>query len=244
MKPRRPPSRPTPGLLPTRLAIAVACALGSGAAMANPSGASVVSGQANVAAAGKTLTVTNTPGAIIQWRGFSIAADELTRFVQQTSRSSVLNRVVGQDPSLLLGRLESNGRVFLINPNGIVFGAGSRIDVGGLVASTLDIGDADFLAGRWRFHGPAGAGSLTQLGTIATAAGGQVVLVAPRVENGGVIAAPGGEIVLAAGQSVQLADTANPDLRVSVGGRPGEGVNVGELLARSGREALSVDARS
>jgi len=107
----------------------------------------VVAGQASFAPAGKTLTITNTPGTIIQWQGFSIAADELTRFVQQSSRSSVLNRVVGQDPSSLLGRLESNGRVFLINPNGIVFGQGSRIDVGGLVASTLDLSNADFLAG-------------------------------------------------------------------------------------------------
>ena len=227
-----------PRLLPTRLAVAVACTLCGGAAAANPNGAAVVAGQASVAAAGKTLTVTSTPGTVIHWRGFSIGADELTRFVQQTSRSSVLNRVVGQDPSLLLGRLKSNGRVFLINPNGIVFGAGSRIDVGGLVASTLDLGDADFLAGRLRFDGPASAGTLTQLGTIATAAGGQVVLVAPRIENGGVIAAPGGEIVLAAGQSVQLADTATPELRVTLAGRPGEVVNVGRLLADGGRVGI------
>ena len=97
---------------PTRLALALACALGAGAALANPNGASVVSGQASIVSSGKTLTVTNTPGAIIQWQGFSIAADELTRFIQQSSRSSVLNRVVGQDPSILLGRMQSNGRVF------------------------------------------------------------------------------------------------------------------------------------
>jgi filamentous hemagglutinin family protein len=224
-----------PTRLPTRLAIAIACALGTGTPWANPNGATVVSGQAGIAASGKTLTVTSTPGTIIHWQGFSIGADELTRFVQQSSRSSVLNRVTGQDPSLLLGRLQSNGRVFLINPNGIAFGAGSRVDVGGLVASTLDLADADFLADRLRFHGTAGAGSLTQLGTIATAAGGRVVLIAPRVENGGVVAAPGGAIVLAAGQSVQLADAATPELRVTVGGRPGEVVNVGELVAAGGR---------
>ena len=222
-------------LSPTRLALALACALGGGAAAAGPNGASVVSGQASISASGKTLTITNTPGTIIQWQGFSIAADEVTRFIQQSSRSAVLNRVVGHDPSHLLGQLQSNGRVFLVNPNGIVFGSGARIDVGGLVASTLDLADADFLAGRMRFAAGPTAGALTQLGTIHTQAGGQVVLLAPRVENGGAIVAPGGEIVLAAGQSVQLADTATPELRVTVEARPGEVVNVGELVAHGGR---------
>ena len=147
------------------LAFALLCAFAGGAA-ANPTGATVVHGKADVSTSGKTLTVTNAPGTIINWQGFSIAPDELTRFIQQTPSSAVLNRVVGQDPSSLLGRLQSNGRVFLINPNGIVFGAGARIDVGGLVASTLDLGDADFLAGRLKFAGPASAGALIQLGQI------------------------------------------------------------------------------
>ena len=197
------------------LTFALLCAFAGGAA-GNPTGASVVSGQASVVSSGKSLIVTNSPGTIINWQGFSIAPDELTRFIQQSASSAVLNRVVGQDPSSLLGRLQSNGRVFLINPNGIVFGTGARIDVGGLVASTLDLGDADFLAGRLRFSGPATAGALTQLGSIRTANGGQVILIAPRVENAGVISAPQGEIVLAAGQSVQLADSADPALRVTV----------------------------
>ena len=152
----------------TVLAFALLCAFGGGA-LANPTGANVVAGKADVSTSGKTLTVTNAPGTIINWQGFSIAPDELTRFIQQSATSAVLNRVIGQDPSSLLGRLQSNGRVFLINPNGIVFGAGARIDVGGLVASTLDIGDADFLAGRLNFAGPASAGALAQLGQITTA---------------------------------------------------------------------------
>lgn len=158
------PSRPPPLL--SELALAILCAFG-GHADANPTGPSVVSGQANIAVSGKTLSIINTPGAIINWQGFSIAPDELTRFIQQSASSAVLNRVIGQDPSSLLGRLQSNGRVFLINPNGIAFGAGARIDVGGLVASTLDLNDADFLAGRLRFRGPASAGALTDRHTCA-----------------------------------------------------------------------------
>jgi filamentous hemagglutinin family protein len=216
------------------LTLAVLCAYG-GSACANPTGASVVSGQASIAGSGKTLLITNAPGTIINWQGFSIAPDELTRFIQQGASSAVLNRVVGQDPSSLLGRLQSNGRVFLINPNGIVFGTAARIDVGGLVASTLELSDADFLAGRLRFDGPASAGALTQLGAINTASGGQVVLIAPSLENAGVITTPQGEILLAAGNSVQLADTANPALRVTIAAPAGEALNLGRLIAQGGR---------
>ena len=87
----------------------------------------------------------------LNWRSFSIAKDETTRFIQQSAASTVLNRVTGVDPSQILGVLQSNGRVFLINPNGIVFGAGAQIDTAGLVASTLNLSNQDFLAGRLRF---------------------------------------------------------------------------------------------
>src|SRR5690606_14902950 len=101
------------------------------------------------------------PNAIINWQSFSIGANEITRFIQQSQASAVLNRVTGGggaiDPSVILGALQSNGRVFLINPSGITFGAGAQIDVAGLVASTLDISNADFLANRLRFQGT-GAG--------------------------------------------------------------------------------------
>ena len=94
------------------------------AAYGNPTGPSVVSGAATFNAVGKNLTITNSPGAIINWQGFSIRADEVTRFVQSGAASAVLNRVTGAQQSQLLGQLLSNGRVFLINPNGVTIGAG------------------------------------------------------------------------------------------------------------------------
>jgi len=202
--------------LPRRAcAAAVAFALAT-PVLANPNGPAVVSGQATFQAAGKTLTVTNTPGAIIQWQGFSIAADELTRFLQQSPLSTVLNRVVGGNPSEILGRLQSNGRVFLVNPNGIVFGAGSQVDVAGFAASTLNISNADFLAGRQVFRGTGAEGRVVNHGEIVTPAGGRVLLVAPQVENNGVIRAPSGEIVLAAGSTVRLVDANFPSIQVEV----------------------------
>jgi filamentous hemagglutinin family protein len=122
------------------------------AAQAAPTLPQVVNGQASFNQQGNVFSITNTPGTIINWQSFNIGAGEITRFIQQSSDSAVLNRIVGQDPTKILGALQSNGKVFLINPNGILFGQGSRVDVNGLVASTLNLSDADFLAGKKNFQ--------------------------------------------------------------------------------------------
>jgi len=194
---------------------AVCCALAA-PALGNPTGPTVVNGQATFQVNGKTLTVTNTPGAIINWQGFSISADELTRFMQQSPVSAVLNRVVSTNPSEILGRLQSNGRVFLVNPNGIVFGPGSQVDVAGLVASTLSLSNADFISGRQVFSGAGNEGRVIHHGEIVTPAGGKVYLIAPQVENNGIIRSPSGEIVLAAGSTVRLVDSNFPSIQVEV----------------------------
>ncbi len=204
-------------------------------AMANPVGASVVSGQASFAQQGKVLTVTNSPNAIIQWSGFSIQAGEVTRFVQQNSSSSVLNRITGQDPSLILGTLQSNGKVYLLNPNGILFGAGAQVEVGGLVASTLAITDADFIAGQRRYSAGPVAGEVRNLGNITITDGGQVLLIGTRVSNAGIITSPRGEVTLAAGQSVQLADSLHPELQVVVSAAADQALNLGQVIAPGGR---------
>ena len=213
-------------LLTTALAL---CFLG--AALANPVNPTVIAGQAGFNSASNTLTVTNTPSAIINWQGFSIGPNEVTRFIQQSAASAVLNRVTGADPSQILGALQSNGRVFLINPNGIAFGAGSRIDVGGLVASTLNLSDADFLTGRMNFTERAGTGAITNAGEIRAAAGSQVLLIAPKVENAGLIEAPNGDILLAAGRSVRLVDVHNPEIQYEVNAPDNAVVNIGNLSA-------------
>ena len=138
------------------LALATCWAAPAGA---NPTNPQVVAGQVAIAQQGKLLTITNSDRSIINWGGFSIAAGETTRFVQSGAASAVLNRVIGQDPSAILGALQSNGRVFLINPNGIVFGAGSQVDVAGFAASTLNLSNADFLSGRHVFSGTGASSS-------------------------------------------------------------------------------------
>lgn len=215
--------------------VAVASCFAVTPVFANPSGVTVVSGNAGFTTQGSTLTVTNTAGAILNWRQFSIGAGEITRFVQPSAASSVLNRVIGQDPSQILGTLLSNGRVFLVNPNGIVFGAGAVIDVGGLVASTLQLSDRDFLAGRLDFTAGAVAGGIANDGSISTPAGGRVYLIAPDIRNSGLITSPQGDILLAAGHSVNLTDSGNPDVQVTVAAGETGALNVGALVAQSGR---------
>jgi len=216
---------------------ALLCVTGNGA-WSNPLGAQVISGQASMVTVGNQLTITNTPGAILQWQGFSINAGEVTRFVQQSAQSTVLNRVVGQDPSQILGVLQSNGKVFLINPNGIVFGAGARVDVNGLVASSLKLGNEDFLVGKLNLGGDANAGAVQNHGAITTPSGGQVYLIAPNVSNNGIITSPGGDVILAAGRSVKLADSADPNLHVVVSAASDQALNIGSVVAQGGKVGI------
>lgn len=207
----------------------------SAQAQANPIGSQVINGTAAISQAGNTLTVTNSPNAIINWQGFSINPNETTNFVQQSAASSVLNRVVGPDPSQLLGTLTSNGKVFLINPSGILVGQGARIDVAGFVASTLNLSNEDFLADRLNFGSALNAGGIQNAGSITTPEGGTVYLVAPQVENAGLISTPKGETLLAAGNTVQLIDTGTPGVTVQVTGTGNAATNLGQILADSGR---------
>jgi filamentous hemagglutinin family protein len=206
-----------------------------GMAVAAPTGQQVMAGQATFSQQGNVFSITNTPGTIINWQSFSINAGEITRFIQQGSDSAVLNRIVGQDPTRILGALQSNGQVFLINPNGILFGRDSRVDVNGLVASTLNLSNADFLAGKKNFTAGAVAGDVRNEGAITTPTGGQVFLVAPNVTNAGIITSPKGDVVLAAGHSVQLVDSRDPDMQVVVSAPADQAINLGQVVAQGGR---------
>ncbi|MCB1093898.1 MAG: filamentous hemagglutinin N-terminal domain-containing protein, partial [Verrucomicrobiae bacterium] len=115
----------------------------------NPAGGLVVNGNASIGdGLGGHLSINQlSDKAIINWQDFSIGAGETTQFIQPGANSAVLNRVVTGNPSSLLGALRANGKVMVINPNGILVGATGTVDVGGLVLSTLDVSDADFLGG-------------------------------------------------------------------------------------------------
>src|SRR6266571_5683080 len=233
------------GLRPKLIALSVAACFSVSAnhSLANPTGGTVSSGSASFASSGNTLTVTNSANAIINWQSFSIGVNEITRFLQSSASSAVLNRVVGSGgvipQSVIDGVLSSNGRVFLLNQSGVVIGSTGRIDVAGFVASSLNLSDQDFLNGQMRFTEVPGAGGVSNAGVIQAASGGRVFLVAPNVENTGAISAPQGQIVLAAGKSVELVSEGSPFVTVRVTADTEQALNLGKLIADSGRIDMS-----
>ena len=221
------------------IAAAISACFVSAPAWSNPRAPQVVNGSASFNHSGNLLTVTNTNGTIINWNSFSIGANETTRFNQASASSSVLNRVLASDPSVLLGTLSSNGHVWLVNPAGIMVGQGARIDVAGFVASTLNVSNQDFLAGRLSFGATPNAGSIQNDGQITTPSGGSVYLVAPAVTNNGIINAPNGEVILAAGQTVQLVDTGTPGVSVAITGAAGDVTNLGKIISEAGQIGMA-----
>ena len=211
-------------------------------AWALPLGEQVVAGSVVVTkpAAGKMLLEQGTVRAIVNWQGFSIDAGESVRIQQPKTSSLLLNRVVGSDPSRIFGQLTSNGSVFLVNPSGVLFGAGSSVDVGSLVVSTLGLSDADFLAGHYRFSGGAG-GSVVNRGTISVADRGTVALLGGSVSNDGSITAKLGTVALASGSRVTL-DLAGDGLSkivVTQAALDAQVANGGAIVADGGAIVLS-----
>lgn len=175
-------------------------------AIAAPQDGNVVAGSANIAQQGRQTTINQSSDrAIINWRGFSIGQDESVRFVQPSATSATLNRVTGDQQSVLLGHLGSNGQLILINPNGVLIGQSARLDVGSLIVTTSNIGNRDFMDGRLLFAQPGKPGAgIVNAGTITAAEGGLVALVAPHVRNDGVIQARLGKVMLGAADTFTI----------------------------------------
>ena len=191
------------------LAVSVMLAFGANA-LAQPVGGVVAAGAATITTGATSTTINqSTQNAIINWQSFNIAAGQSVQFVQPGSNAIALNRVLGSDPSSILGSLSANGKVFLVNPNGILFGHGASVNVGGLLASTLDITNNDFLAGNYKFSGN-GTGTVLNQGSL-NADGGYVALLGANVSNQGTISAQLGSVVLAAG-SIMTMDVAGDGL--------------------------------
>ena len=148
----------------------------------------------------------STSSAVINWNTFNIRANESVRFNQPSSSSVALNRVIGGlGPSEIMGSLTANGRVFIINRDGILFGPGSVVNTAGFLATTNDIKNADFMAGRYNFNIPGRPdASIVNQGRITATSGGFAALVAPGVRNSGTITATLGTVALASGNSFTL----------------------------------------
>jgi filamentous hemagglutinin family protein len=187
-------------------------ALSSAGALANPEGGQVVAGQASISSQGALTEIHQTTDrAVIDWRGFDVAPGEHTRFHQPSSSSFTLNRVKTMNPSHIDGRVTANGRIAIVNPNGVYFGSGAQVDVGGLIATTADIRNDDFMNDRMVFGSAGTPGAkIVNDGRITAGEAGLVGLVAPQVENTGVIDARLGRVALASGDTFTM-DMAGDD---------------------------------
>jgi filamentous hemagglutinin family protein len=197
-----------PATRATLAGLVTVAALAAWPADAGPNGGTVVGGGASIQGQGSGSVTINqtTPSAIINWATFNIGKGETTTFNQPSSASVALNRVIGgQGPSFLDGTLTANGRVFIVNGDGILFGPNSSINTAGFLATTNNIRNEDFMAGRYNFNIPGNpSASIVNQGSITAASGGFAALVAPGVRNSGTITATLGAVSLAAGNAFTL----------------------------------------
>jgi len=202
----------------------IACAVISALAVyvpfayANPQGGTVSAGQAVIAQSGSSLAVhQSTNNAIIDWNSFNIQSNETTQFYQPSSSSFTLNRINDTNPSQILGSLKANGNIVLVNPNGIFFGPSSTVNVAGLIATTANISNSDFMAGKMNFSQPGNPNaSIINQGNITAQEAGLIGFVAPSVLNSGIITARLGTITLASGDSFTLDMAGDNVLEVAI----------------------------
>ncbi|MBV5310987.1 YDG domain-containing protein [Chromatium okenii] len=200
--------RPTliAAILSASSALAVPTASADPAATALPTGGKVAAGAVQIKQAGAQMNIDQaSPRAVINWQGFDVGRDAEVNIKQPDRNAAILNRVTTARPSEIHGKLKANGQVFVINPAGIVFGKDSQVNAGGIVASTLDIDDHDFMAGKHRFKRKNATGKIINRGKITAADGGYIALLAPELRNEGVLSARLGTVALAAGEAVTLA---------------------------------------
>ena len=232
-----------------RVAVAVAAAfVPLGEAYSLPTGENVVHGTVQVTRpTAETMQINQaTQKGIVNWQGFSIGSSEHVNITQPNSSSSLLNRVVGNDPSSIFGRLTANGQVFLVNNAGVFFAPGASVDVGALVASTLSITDQNFINGIYVFENSGNAGSVVNQGSISSilTAGGFTALIGPQVRNDGVIIANAGKIALGAGNRVSLDLTGDGliSISVDVAAFNASVINTGTLQADGGTVFLKASS--
>lgn len=197
---------------------------------------SVVHGTATMQVDGNKTTIRNSVNAIINWKQFNIGQNEMVQFLQESNNSAVFNRVTSDQISQLKGILDSNGQVFLINPNGITIGKDAIINTNGFTASTLDISNENIKARNFTLEQTKdkALAEIVNHGLITVGKDGSVNLIGGKVKNEGVISVNGGSISLLAGQKITISDIINPTITYSIAAPKNEAVNLGEIFAKGG----------
>jgi filamentous hemagglutinin family protein len=173
-----------------------------------PTGGNVVAGNATITQSNLQVNINQTSQrAVVTWDQFNVGKDASVNFNQPNTSAVTLNRVTGANSSVIDGAVRANGQVILVNPNGVTFGKGAQVDAAGVVASTLDISNKNFMEGKSTFSGDA-KGTVVNQGTItANTSDGYIALLAPEVRNEGYLLAkkgPGNTVAMASGEKITL----------------------------------------
>ncbi|MCT8100762.1 filamentous hemagglutinin N-terminal domain-containing protein [Acinetobacter sp. C_4_1] len=212
-----------------------------------PTGAQINSGSASFNQTSNTLNINqNSQNLSTYWNTFNIGQDATVNFNQPNQSSTAINHVLDSNASQIMGRLNANGQVFLLNPNGVVFSKTAQVNVGGLVASTLNLSDADIQNGKYTLKGDANStASIENQGSIQTLQGGTVALIAPNVKNTGTISTPNGTTHLTSASQVTLAlqDGSLTQYQVDQGVLQGLVDNGGAIIADNGAVYLTAKAK-
>jgi filamentous hemagglutinin family protein len=173
---------------------------------ARPSGGVVTAGSASIGTSASTTTITqSSQRAAINWQSFNVGAQQTVDFVQPSSSSVALNRVISSDPSQIAGHIDANGQIILINQSGVIFYHGAQVNTAGLIVSAAGMSDVNFMAGKLVFDQAARPNAaVVNQGTLTVQQAGLAALVAPRVANSGVIDAKLGQVVLAGAKTATL----------------------------------------
>lgn len=199
-----------------RKLVATVLSLAAVSAQAGPVDGQLTAGTGSITQTGSTTTIVQTsPHLALNWQSFNVAPGETVNFEQPSVAAIAVNRIFDTNGTRILGQLNANGQVWLINPNGILFGQGAQIDVGGLVASTLNLSDTSLTGNTHSFSGD-GAGSVVNRGTITTASGGYAALLGNTVSNQGTISAQLGTVALGAGSAATLTFSDNTLVNLQV----------------------------
>ena len=189
-------------------------------AWALPEGGQVIQGGVQIGQPQNNILqiLQSSPSGIINWNSFNIDHNQLVQFLQPGASSALLNRVIGQDPSQIFGQIQANGRIFLVNPNGILFGPGSSVNAGSFMATTLSIADQDFMQGRYNLRQDPSSPlrAVVNQGDIRVTEGGFIALISPVVDNQGLLLAERGQVVLGATSQASLTVDARGLLQVSI----------------------------
>lgn len=228
-----------------KISLVVSALLGSAIiASAAPTGGVVTSGNATISQSGNVTNINqSTQKASINWQGFSIASNETVNFNQPNVNSITLNRVVGNERSVIDGALNANGQVWILNSNGILFNKNAKVNTAGLLATTKDISDADFQAGNYKFSGDSSA-SVVNMGTIEASESGYVALLANTVQNDGTIKAYKGTVHLtgASEATINLNGNSIVSLTVNKGVLDALVENKDAIIADGGKIYLTTNA--